>query len=391
MKALVLGDPHFGGGFNIGRVDPHRQINSRLIDQSNLFNYVTDYCVANGINTLILTGDIFESRRPTASETAIFAEKMARTSELEIHTHIVVGNHDITQAQNATTLDFLDELKLPFVHIYADIENVECGDFNFIFFPFRTRKMLKCRTNEEAIARLADRLNYQIEPNKTNILVGHLMLEGTNMTKAVMESHLSELVLPLDMFKGLDGVIMGHVHPHQIIRKDPLVCYVGSMFRKKFDEGGQKKYFLTISKEGELVFNFQSLPVRDLYDLTIDQSDADSSEQLLQGIKDFMVEFGEDNQLSGSIVRLQVHTNEKAVYGFHTDDVMSFLHKDLQVHNCVGVFPHITSKRQLRKETITERVDPQEAFAEFLGMEEDSDVKERARELGTRIISRSAE
>lgn len=55
------------------------------------------------------------------------------------------------------------------------------------------------------------------------------------------------------------------------------------------------------------------------------------------------------------------------------------------------MFTHITSKRQLRKETITERMEPADAFAEFLDMEEDSSLKNRIRELGNNIISRSLE
>lgn len=395
MKLCIIGDNHIGSGANLGKICPHKQINTRLLDQSNIIDFVIDHCIANSIRHLVFTGDVFETRRPNSVEIAIFSEKVAKMSELGLTAHVVVGNHDINMSSNSTTLDFLHELKLPHVHVYLDIESTVIEEdghsTNLILFPYRTRKMLKCKTNEEAIERLTARLKYHIQPDITNVLVGHLMLEGTSITHAFKESALSELILPLDMFQGIDGVIMGHVHPHQIIRKDPLVCYVGAMDKHKFDESGVRKYFLTAENKEDLVFNFQSLPVRELYDLTIDQADAESSEQLFQGIKDFMVDFGDENDLRGSIVRLQVHTNEKAVYGFHADEIMDFLHKDLQVHNCVGVFPHITSKRQLRKETITERVDPQEAFVEFLGMEEDSDVKERVKELGTRIISRSTE
>lgn len=390
MKLLILGDTHFGGSFNLGKTCPQRRLNTRLIDNSNTFNYVIDYCVSHKIQTLVITGDVFDHRRPNSYEISLFAEKMARTSDLKIHTHIVIGNHDLSIAQNSTTLDFLDELKLPYVHIHSNIESIVENDLNLIFFPFRTRKMLKCKTNEEAIERLRERLDYEIKPDMTNILVGHFIVEGVNIANSLMDSSIAELVLPLDMFDSLDATIMGHIHPHQIIKKDPLIAYVGSMDRSRFDEGKHKKYFLVIEKEKKLKFNFQTLPVRNLYDITIDQSSADNAESVLAGIKKYLIEFDELSSLKGSILRLQIHLNEKALYGFNIDDVKEYL-DELNVFHCVGVFTHITSKRQLRKETITERMEPADAFAEFLDMEEDSSLKNRIRELGNNIISRSLE
>lgn len=395
MKAVVLGDPHFGGSYSLGTIDPYRQINSRLIDYSNTCDYVIDYMVDHGISHLIITGDVFEHRRPQASELALFAEKMHRTSELKIHTHIVVGNHDLTMSQNATTLDVLHELKLPYVHVYSNIRSVVCSDegedkINFVFFPFCTRKMLKCKTNEEAIERLSERLDYEVRGmgEGAKILVGHLMLEGTNITAGVLESPIAELVLPLDMFSDLDATVMGHVHPHQIIRKNPLIGYVGSMEKKKFDEGRHKKYFMVIDQQnGDLVFNFQVLPTRSLFDITIDQSDADTGEEVESGVKLFMNEYSEANDIVGGILRIQVFINEKALYGFEKSNVVAHMKKELGIQHCVGISTTVTSKRQLRKDSITERVDPQTAFEEVLELEEDSEIMQRVRELGTQIIA----
>lgn len=393
MKVCILGDPHIGGSANLGYIEATRQINTRLIDQANLIDYTIDYCINNTIRHLVFTGDIFDSRKPNSVETALFSEKMCRAGELGINCHLIVGNHDLSMVHNSSTIDFFAELKLPYVHVHSDIESVTITEdnknINLIFFPFRTRKMLRCRTNEEAISRLQEVLDYETKSMiGPKILVGHLMLEGTNIHPSVMDSALSELVLPLNMFNNLDAVIMGHIHPHQIIRRRPFVAYIGSMERGIFLEGRQKKYLLTIDCQSDLTFNFETLPNRNLYDMNIDQSSASTGEQVVQGVKDYLANFEEP--LSDSIVRLQIYVNDNALYGFHEEEVISYL-KQLGVFHCVGVFTQIISKRQLRKETITERISPQEAFNEFMDLEENSDIKDRVAELGSRIISRRSE
>jgi exonuclease SbcD len=393
MKVVILGDTHFGGGYSLGKTDAHRHVNTRLIDFSNTFDYVIDYIIANDVSHLIITGDIFEYRRPQASELSLFSKKIRKLIEFGIHTHIVVGNHDMIREQKATTIDVLRSLKLPTVHVYPDIESIVCGEddlINFIFFPFRTRQMLDCLTNEDAAKRLSDRLEYEINGLDSGpiILVGHLMLQGTQIGNAVLETSPGEVVLPTKMFKKLDGVVMGHVHPHMIVRKKkPFMTYIGSMECKDFGEAKHNKYFLVIdNNKGKLKFNFEPLPIRPLHDIIIDQSDVISSKEVIEGSKEYLKEFAETNILDGSIVRVTIIMNERALYGFNKDKIRYFLKKDLKVNRCVGIYPQMVSKRQLRKSSITERNDPLVSFNEFLELELDLSMREKMKKVGTRII-----
>jgi exonuclease SbcD len=396
MKAVILGDTHFGGGYSLGKTDQFCQTNTRLIDFSNTFDFVVDYMIENSIFHFIITGDIFEHKRPQSAEASLFSEKMFRLSDLGIHTHIIIGNHDLDYALKATTVDVLKNLKLPYVHIYSDIQSIECTDgtddvMNFIFFPFRTRKMLKCSTNDEAIQRLSDRLQYEIRGISNQgpkILVGHLMLQGTKLAGGIADNHVGELVLPTKMFKSLDGTIMGHVHPHNILNKNPLIAYVGSMERKKFDEGKDDKYFLVIeTKENELVYNFEQLPVRGIFDIVIDQSEAENSQEAVKGIHEGLIDFAKNNDLFGSILRIQVFINEKALHGISNNKIVRFMKKNFNIHHCVGIHWQISSKRQLRKETITERSVPLQSFNEYLDLSEDTPLREKMRAIGTKIIN----
>lgn len=395
MKLVILGDTHFGGGYSLGTINSYRQLNSRLIDFSNTFDYVIDYIKANGVKHFAITGDIFEYRRPQASELSLFSEKLQRLSEIGVHSHIVIGNHDMIRDQCATTIDVLDRLKLPMIHIYTDVDSVKCEDgtedvINLIFFPFRNRQMLDCSTNEAAVRRLSDRLQYEIRGigKGPKILIGHFMLQGTMLGNIVIEDHAGEISLPTEMFKDLDGAIMGHIHPHHIIQKSPLVAYVGSMERKDFGDGGHLKYFLVVdSTKDKLIYQFEKLPVRPMYDIELDQSTVSSGKLATEKCIEKLGIFAQKHRMVDSIVRITILVNERSVYDLNKDTIRYYLKKELSVCHCVSIHTQVVSKRQLRKSTITERINPTKSFEEYLTLIEDREMRELMRERGGRIIS----
>jgi exonuclease SbcD len=398
MKAVVIGDPHFGGSYSIGKIDKVRRLNSRLIDFSNTFDYVVDYMIANDVKHLILTGDIFEYRRPQAAELSLFAEKIQRLEEHDIYTHIVAGNHDIIIDQRTTTVEILQKLKLPKTFVYSDVGSFQCKDdtsglMNFIFFPYRTRSMLNCSTNKEAVERLSDRLQYElngISNNGHNILVGHFMLKNTMLGSMALERNADEVVFPPELFKNLDGTILGHIHPHQIIQNDPLIAYVGSMDCKDFGEAEHDKYFLLIdNSSGDIIFQFERLPIRRLFDITIDQTDMADGAQSLVDIKKQLQDFALKNNIVGSIVRLNLFVSEKVIYDLDREAIRLFMKSELKISHCVGIHTQINSKKQLRKASITERNDPIESFGSYLQdilVNEDPNIIQLMREFGTKII-----
>lgn len=392
MKLVILGDTHFGGGYSLGTINSYRQLNSRLIDFSNTFDHVVDFMKSNGVKHFVITGDIFESRRPQASELGLFSEKLQRLSELGIHTHIVIGNHDTICEQSATTIDVLDKLKLPMVHIYSDIAVTLCLDgdeaINLIFFPFRNRQMLDCATNNLAVRRLSERLEYEIDrmSDDPKILVGHLMIQNTILGNAIIEGHTGEVFLPLDMFEKLDGVVMGHIHQHNILQNDPLVTYVGSMERKDFGEAGNPKYFLVVDYTNKkLVYRFEALPVRQLYDIDLDLSN--TGESVNEIYMDSLYNFSKEHKMDGSIIRLNISINDGNIYNIDKNKIISYMKKELNIHHCVNIHTQIISKRQLRKSTITERINPIESFDQYLSLIEDEKMRKRMRSRGIKIIN----
>lgn len=395
MKAVILGDIHYGSGYSLGKIDNNTKLNSRLIDFSNTFDYVIDHMISSGVKHLIITGDIYEARRPQAVELSLFSKKIQRLSELGIHTHIVVGNHDLIKDQKVTTVDVLNSLKLSFMHVYSDIECItisdDTGGFNAVFIPFRTTEMLDCENNDAAVNRIKERVDYELKKVNNNfpvIVVGHLMLDGTMIGNTVLNNASGEVVLPQSMFlENIDAVIMGHVHPAALIRENPLMAYVGSMDSQDFNEAKYKKHFvLCENNNGNTRYKFNDLPVRKLYELTIDMSSA-SGKEINKNIIEHINKFSLENTLEESTIKINVTVNENCIYDLNKDIIKQELKQKYKIHHCIGIYPQILSVRQLRKSTITESQSSLEAFNEYLELETNAEIKEKLRAFGTKIIT----
>jgi exonuclease SbcD len=396
MKLVVLGDLHLGGGYALGKIDPYRQLNTRLIDHSNTFDRVIDFMVERGVKHLALTGDIYEHRRPEASQMALFSEKLSRLTDLGIHTHIVVGNHDIVRAHKATTMDKFRLLKLPNVHVYNDIGSFHCVDLdgmgiNLVFIPFRTRQMLQCWSNEEAVTFLKNSLQYELQGFKNEdptVLVGHLTLQGARQHGAPLEEHaVFDIIMPSSTFEGFDAVLMGHIHQFQIISEDPLIAHVGSMERTDFGESKQPKVFAFLdTSDGKLNCEFIPLTVKPLHDLVIDKS-VEGPDKIMNSVRQWIKNYGAKNKLTDSIVRVDVLVSEAAAHAIDTADILRFLIRDMSISHCVGVHATVLSKRQLRDSTITEKSDPCTAFDKWLELNvTDSNMRDEMRKAGFKII-----
>ena len=81
MKIGIIGDVHIGASYSLGKTDPETQLNSRLLDYANTFNFIIDTFVKNKVSTVILTGDVFESKHPTTAQLNIFSKCLKRATD----------------------------------------------------------------------------------------------------------------------------------------------------------------------------------------------------------------------------------------------------------------------------------------------------------------------
>lgn len=307
MSVLILGDPHIGRSLNIGKSIPGSQLNSRVIDQLNLLDWVLEQAIENHCNNIIITGDIFEDPKPAPSLVALFMSWIKKCELHEIHVHIIMGNHDIIRNGTASfsPLDIIIEADLEFATVYKNISTILIDTSAFTIIPFRDRKYYNTNSNAEALNILNSSLVYELSSipiTYQKFVVGHLAFEGSLPIGDEIDDLGNELFCPLDFFNGYDAVWMGHIHKPQIMKKKPYLSHIGSMDISHFGETDHIK-FITIVDTNSTTLSFKNIniPTRNLksISITVPESTIDTTKYVIDEIE-------KADSLKNAIVRVDI-------------------------------------------------------------------------------------
>jgi exonuclease SbcD len=379
----IIGDTHFGAGYNMGNIDPKTQLNTRLLDFSNTFNQIIDKFAKNGVKVVVLTGDIFETRHPTSAQLNAFSECIHRAINLGMEIIINVGNHDQLRNISTTTIDVFDALKLPFLKIYQNIEVHKVKDINLILMPYRDRRMVGAKSNSEAIEMLENELNSVVQTlTGKKIVIGHFMLEKSPEGSDPDTFSLNELILPMSMFDNCDVVIMGHVHKHEIVSSSlnsPTIIYSGSMDKVSFGEKDHRKVSLILDPENIHNIDIIKTNVHNLFEINLDYIDEKKSfkEEINNKITSDIDSFNKTQSIKNSIVKVIVRVKENDLYYVKQPLIKDYV-LSKGVKYCTGIQVTSINTRQLRNSTINETLSGKKAFASYLdGINCESEVMKK--------------
>lgn len=369
MKIGVCGDNHIGTGYGMGNIDPKTQLNTRLIDFSNTFNQIIDKFAEKGVKAVILTGDVFETRHPSAAQLSIFSKCVHKIIDLDMELIINVGNHDQLRNISTTTLDVFSSLELPSLKVYKNMGVYKIKNTNIILMPYRDRRMVGSKSNSEAVEVLKDELNSVLKTLTGNkVVIGHFMLEKSPEGYNLDSFSLNELMLPIDMFKNCDVVIMGHIHKHEIIStSDPMIIYSGSMDKVSFGEKDHQKVSLILNSENINNVEVIKTNVRNLFEINLDYIDEKNSfkEEVNDKIISDIDNFNKGNLIKNSIVRVIVRVKENDLYYVKQPLIKDYI-LSKGVKCCTGIQVTSINTRQLRNSTINETLSGKKAFASYL-------------------------
>ena len=306
-SAIILGDLHVGKGTALGKVVLGATLNSRVVDQINLLDFVLDRAIDLHIQHIIITGDIFEEPKPHPSLLALFAAWLKRCQVHDVHVHIIIGNHDILRSGfiYTSSLDVIAEVEMDNVSIYKDINTMLIGSTAFTLVPFRDRKSFSVPSNAEAVRILRESLVYElasIPVTYQKVLIGHLAIEGSIPVGDEIDDIANELFCPLDMFEGYDYTWMGHVHKPQVMQKSPHIAHIGSMDISNFGETDQKKFIIIFDCDTkDDPWSIEYLPTRPLkkFSIIVPKDTDDPTDYILQQLK-------KEKSLDKSIVKVDV-------------------------------------------------------------------------------------
>lgn len=321
-KTIIIGDIHLGKGFSIGKSFYNGALNSRLIDQINLLNWILSCGIERNVSKFIITGDIFEELKPESQMMVLFIEWIKNCGEYGIDVHIICGNHDLKRVGNKYTsvLDIIKASEIHNVIVHNQITTLNSDGVSYVLMPFRDKRALSSNSPDEAINILDNSVFYEktcIPAGNDKVLIGHLAVEGAFYVDEI-DNISNELMLPVSFFDGFDYVWLGHVHKPQVLSKTPRVAHIGSMDISDFGETKHKKLIVFYDPESENKFEEIILPTRPLRIIKAEvPKDSDPTEFVLNKINRVHDKYSVDN----SIVKLDIKILDSDSVGLNREQI----------------------------------------------------------------------
>lgn len=239
---------------------------TRLLDFLAIFDEIVEYAITESIDLVLFSGDAYRSRDPSQTHQREFARRVSRLVANGIPVFLLVGNHDIPQAQGrATSLEIFPTLQVPLVQVGEKIGvhliETKSGKLQILALPWIRRGELFSRQDQKgrsvdditvSLERLlASQLAIEaktLDPTIPTILTGHATVSGalTSSERSMMLGRdyvlsQEDLALPL-----IDYVALGHIHKHQTLGDSPPIVYSGSLQRVDFSEENDVKGFCLV-------------------------------------------------------------------------------------------------------------------------------------------------
>ncbi|MFS8883907.1 exonuclease subunit SbcD [Synechococcus sp. R55.3] len=399
VRLLHLSDIHLGSGLAYGHINPATGLNTRLEDFVASLRLCIDHALNQAVDLVLFGGDAFPDATPPPLHQELFAQQFRRLADAGIPTVLLVGNHDqYGQGQGGNSLAIYRALGVSgfIVGDRLETHRIETrgGPVQVTTLPWLSRSALLAQQESLALEgeilahQLLQRLRLALEgeirtlqPGIPAILLAHVMVETARYGA---ERHLSVgrgFTVPLSLLArpAYQYVALGHVHRHQVLCRDPLMLYPGSIERVDFGEEKEEKgcVLVEVTPTGAS-YEFLPLPTRTFHTIRLDLS-ADPPQQaqskLLAAIAKAPV--------AGSILRL--------IYRIRPDQLDCIderaLHNALAPAFSYTIAPEVVSPSRIRLPGLDpNRLEPLTALEQYLANRSDlaplhNDLLAAARQL----------
>lgn len=376
---VIVGDVHLGKGLSIGKSGIGSYLNSRIIDQVEILDWIIEQSIEHEATSIVLTGDVFEDVKPDFSLITIFINWLKKCNEYGLDVHVIVGNHDIKRTGNHYTsaLDIISSSDLENVFIYKEIETIYNGLTGFTLIPFRDVRSFGSYSHNEALEKLESMLTYEyseIPSTYNKVCIGHLAIEGSLMIGDEIDDNLNEILCPTSMFSEYDFTWMGHIHKPQVRSKKPYVAHIGSMDISDFGETDHTKILVIYDDSLDEKFKEIPIPSRPLRRLRVTvPENENTTEFVLKSLEDL----DKKTSLNDSILKIEIQIQGQDSPNVNREAIEEFA-------SSKGVF-HISNLSESRnisvipmekRDFIDSSVDPESAikmYADVIGFESEEE------------------
>lgn len=277
MRFLHISDLHIGKVVNDF---------SMLEDQQFILEQIAGIGEANGVDAVIIAGDVYDRAIPSGEAVTLFDKFLTRLSSQGIQVLLISGNHDSPER-----LSFGKQLfGRQGVHIAGvpgeDPMTVEFQEpapgsirkqiaTQFVLLPFMKPAQMEASTSEEAVKRALER--YWAEEKrsgkkkKNRVLVTHFFVTDSGREPELSDSETTVHVGGLDnveayVFDGFDYTALGHIHKPQQIGQHPI-WYAGSPLKYSFGETKQEKCAILVSMGERGLEEMRMIPLRPMREM----------------------------------------------------------------------------------------------------------------------------
>ena len=281
MKILHTADWHIGQLF-------HEY--DRTYEHQQFLNWLVETLVAEDIDVLLISGDVFDLSNPAAASVRMFYSFLNRAVKASPALQIIVtaGNHD-SAARLESPKPLLESSN---IHIIGLIEKDEHGlmDYDKIILPVKDKKGI---TRAWCIAAPFLRMgDYPVIPNSTNpyaegvaafykqayeytaskkesgqaiLTMGHLHTQQAELGDMDKMERLImggvECISAAAFPEGITYVALGHIHKAQRIGGKDHIRYCGSPVPMSFSERNYKHQVIIFEVEEEKVKNIRAVDI----------------------------------------------------------------------------------------------------------------------------------
>lgn len=273
MKFIHLGDLHIGK--SIGEFD-------LIEDQKYILDQILDIAEKNGIDAVLIAGDVYDKTIPSEAAVRLFDYFICRLAEKRIKTFIITGNHDSDERLNfGSSLfearDIFISAKYEGKLFKKEVEDSD-GKVNIYLMPFIKASQVRHFYPDEEIENYDDAVRVvldksMINPEERNILVAHQFVAGKSADPQLggSESVSTQTVglvekIGADCFTDFDYVALGHIHSPQSVGREEI-RYAGSPLKYSLSEASNNKFatIVNLGKKGDVDIKLEPLyPMRDL-------------------------------------------------------------------------------------------------------------------------------
>jgi exonuclease SbcD len=276
MKILHTSDWHLG----------HRLLEQSQQEEQSLFlDWLLEYIGTNGIDVLIVSGDIFDVGVPSAQAQKLYYDFLIRLHNTSCKEVIITGgNHDAPSTLNAPK-ELLNALSIRVVGKATDnLEDeilklsVNGDDIIVAAIPYLRDQDIRRAIASESAEEINNRYKTALinhfaevaaycEAMKTSnmpvIAMGHLFAIGGKTSESEQSIYVGNLgdIGASDFPAVFDYVALGHLHRAQMVGGKNQIRYSGSPYMLSFSEVGQDKNVVEIETGESLKIKEVIVPV----------------------------------------------------------------------------------------------------------------------------------